>query len=100
MKKIIFSTLFLVFSINGFCQNTVGDTSKLTLENTEKIFLANNLDLLAGKFGIQGAQALIRQSKLWDNPTVYLEQNIFNPANRRFFDMSNNGEYIAQIQQL
>lgn len=92
--------LLLALNFHSAGQSTPKDTSYLTLDAAEKVFLANNLELLAGKLGIESARALIRQSGLWDNPSLYLEQNIYNSSNRKYFDYGYSGENIVQVQQL
>lgn len=99
--------LFLVGVLNLFLANfciasthASKDTVSLTLPQVEQIFIARNLNLLASKYSIEEARALIRQSKLWDNPSLYLEQNIYNSTNGKYLDASYNGQSIVQFQQL
>jgi cobalt-zinc-cadmium efflux system outer membrane protein len=76
------------------------DTVKLTFKEAEKYFLDNNLSLLAEKYNVDAAQALVKQAKLWDNPTLSTDQNITD-ANKKFFDHSNgNGQILVQLSQV
>ena len=80
------------------------DTLNLSLPETEKIFLEKNLSLLASKYGIDADKALIDQAKLWDNPTLITDQNVY--AGGKWFahgkDANGNqeGQIFIQIQQL
>jgi cobalt-zinc-cadmium efflux system outer membrane protein len=76
------------------------DTLKLTFKEAEKSFLENNLSLLAQKYNVDAAQALVKQAKLWDNPTLSTDQNITD-AHKKFFDHSNgNGQILVQLSQV
>ncbi len=76
------------------------DTLSLNLAQTEARFLQKNFILLAGKYDIDIAKALTKQAGLWANPTVYLEQNIYNQYTDKPFDISNTGQSAFQVQQL
>ena len=76
------------------------DTVQLTLPEAEKRFVENNLALLAQQYNVTAAEAQIQQAKLWDNPTISLEQNTYNPATRKTLDVTRTGESIVQVQQL
>lgn len=79
---------------------TAPDTVALTLPQAEQQFLQNNLLLLAQQYNVTAAQAQITQARLWDNPTIALEQNTYNPQTGKHFDMTRTGENIVQVQQL
>jgi len=76
------------------------DTTQLTLADAERRFTENNLLLLAQRYNVSAAEAQIQQARLWDNPTLSLEQNVYNPNTRRAFDVTRRGESIVQVQQL
>ena len=76
------------------------DTVRLTLAQAEQRFVQGNFQLLAQRYNISAAQAQVLQARLWDNPTVSMEQNIYNPQTGRSFDVSSTGETIFQVQQL
>lgn len=101
MKKIgLLSVLFLLILSPGFSQENSSDTLKLTLQETEKLFISNNLLLLASKYNIEAARAQTIQSRLWENPSMYLEQNIYNKYTGKSFDVSQTGQSIVHVQQL
>lgn len=74
------------------------DTLKLTLPEAEKIFLQNNLVILAAKYNVDANKALIQQAKLWDNPMLITDQNIYD--GKFFRHNSDYGQVFIQVQQL
>lgn len=71
-----------------------------SLSTLDSLFIQNNLILLAKKYNVDAQKAFIKQAQLLDNPNLYIEQNIFNSNNNKYFDISNQGEYIFQVQQI
>lgn len=104
------SVLLLCISIAGiFCATKLNaqnptDTLRLSLPDAEKIFMEKNLSLLATKYNIDINKALTEQAKLWDNPVLVTDQNIY--ANHAFFAHGKDangqptGQYFIQVQQL
>ena len=118
----------LSFSVRGQISNQTilqenlqaqADTLTITLEEAESLLLQHNLLLVAQKLNIDQARALVIQSRLWDNPTLYAETNPYNnnsqvSGGQRFFHYVNasnktdaNGNYnyngneiIAAIDQV
>lgn len=76
------------------------DTLPLNMRQTDSLFLTNNLLLLSQKCKIDGSKALIRQAKLWDNPTLNTEWNLYNGTKDKFFDAGRGGEKIIALEQL
>jgi hypothetical protein len=72
----------------------------LSLSQADSLFISKNLFVLAKKYNVDAQKALIEQARLLDNPSLYVEQNIYNSNNKRYFDMSKDGEYVFQIQQI
>jgi cobalt-zinc-cadmium efflux system outer membrane protein len=101
MRKIGLSILLFVFLI-PFAQSkeSLQDTVSYTLADLEANFFKNNLLLLASKYNIEATRAEIVQSKLWNNPTLALEQNIYNKYTGKAFDVGKTGQNIVQVQQL
>lgn len=89
--------IMLLFAFKASAQDTV----HISLQDAEKQFLDKNLDLLAEKYNISIARAQIIQSKLYNNPTLQLSGNLYNPDRKQFFDVSNqHGQYEIGITQL
>lgn len=72
------------------------DTLKLTMGEAEKMFLDNNLDLIAQRFSIDSARATVITANLYDNPEFDFSNAFYNPENKTFFD----SERTLQISQL
>ena len=82
-------------------QNRVStDTLKLNLQTAEQEFLSKNLLLLAEKCNIDAANASIIQAKLWDNPNINFEQNIYNFSTQKSFDFTKTGNTSCDVSQL
>ncbi|MBL4676045.1 MAG: TolC family protein [Mucilaginibacter sp.] len=76
------------------------DTLRINFQDAEKLFLTNNLQLIAQKYNVDASQALVKQAKLWDNPVLSTDQNITD-ANKKFFDHRNGtGQVFVQLSQV
>lgn len=82
--------------MRSFCQ----DSLRLTLRQADSIFLKNNLLVLSERYRIEASQAAVVQARLWDNPTLSLELNAYNPDKKQPLDIARGGEKIIAIQQL
>ena len=100
--KLILLSLFIngLFISYAGGQTSFQDTLVLSLQDAEKLFLEKNFDLLAAKYQIREADAAIIQAKLWDNPNLNLEQGVYNPETKNWFDVSSTGESAIILQQL
>ena len=80
------------------------DTLSLSVNDADKRFLDSNLTLLAAHYNVDANKALIEQAKLWNNPVLSTDQNVY--SNNKFFEhgkMYNGtptGQYFIQLQQL
>jgi cobalt-zinc-cadmium efflux system outer membrane protein len=92
---ILFTAAFPFYS--AFSQS---DTLKITIAESEKVFLQNNLSLLAAKYNIDANKALIRQAKAWDNPVISTDQNIYDKQGKFFAHDVNKGQVYVQVMQL
>jgi cobalt-zinc-cadmium efflux system outer membrane protein len=81
------------------------DTLRVNLQQSEKMFLDSNFQLLAQKYNIDAQRALIIQARLWPNPNLSLSRGPFIPL----YDPSsqfphsnfvNNSENAATLSQL
>ena len=95
LKRII----FLLFICVGFFAEAQ-DTLNISMQGIDSLFLKKNLLLLAQKYKITGDEALIKQAKLWDNPSLNTEFNLFNPSKNKYFDVGAQGEKIFQVDQV
>lgn len=72
----------------------------MTLKEAERRFLERNLSLIAERYNIDMAQAQVLQAKLFDNPVISLEQNVYNRLNGKYFDFGKEGEAVVEIEQV
>lgn len=98
-QLLIFGFALLGFSENAAAQAT--DTLKISLPEAEKLFIQNNYQLIAQNYQTDQARAEIITAKLFDNPELNVETQLYNSKTKRFFETSKtNGEYQASISQL
>ena len=92
--------LFLLFLLlaGKMCAQQVAGT--LTLKEAEQCFLERNLSLIAERYNIDMAQAQVLQAKLFENPVISLEQNVYNRLNGKYFDFGKEGEAVVEIEQV
>ena len=92
--------LFLLFLLlaGKMCAQQVAGT--LTLKEAEQRFLECNLSLIAERYNIDMAQAQVLQAKLFENPVISLEQNVYNRLNGKYFDFGKEGEAVVEIEQV
>ena len=105
LKRIMYLISIIVFAFIPeyiSAQQTTADTFHLTLPEAEKLFLQKNLILLANQYNVDINKALVQQAKLWDNPILNTDQNIYDG---KFFrhkttDDIKYGQIYIQVQQL
>ena len=100
MQKFILFFIITFFSFGRVTAQTSVDTVSLSFPVADKIFLQNNLSLLASKYGIDANKALIKQAKLWDNPILTTDQNIYDKDGGFFKHNSQTGTIYVQVMQL
>ncbi len=97
MNKYLFFALFMCPVFLAGAQST---SVKLSLGEAVQLFSDNNLELIAERYNIDIAEAQVIQAKLFENPTISLEQNIYNRNNGKYFDVGREGEAGVEIEQL
>jgi len=99
-----FYKFLLCFALLGTIENAAAqsaDTLQLTLPQAEKLFLQNNYQLIAQNYQTSQVRADIITAKLFDNPTLDLETQLYNSKTKRFFETSKTeGQYSASVSQL
>lgn len=75
------------------------DMTGLSLREAEKCFLEHNVQLTAQRYNVDRAQAQVVQARLFDNPVISLEQNVYNRLNGKYFDVGKEGEAAIEIEQ-
>lgn len=96
MKSYLLLFALVLLSLGGRCQ----DTLTLNMTQTDSVFLVNNLGLLAQQYKIEMNKAATIQAKLFENPTFNSEWNLYNPTQKKYFDIGKNGEQIIAIEQV
>lgn len=79
-------------------RNTAG--TDLDSERCRTAFLKQNLSLIAARYDMDIAQAQVLQARLFENPVISLEQNVYNRLNGKYFDMGKDGESGVEIEQV
>ncbi len=95
-QKHLIVLLFFFFPISLLAQ----DTLKLNMVETDSLFLTKNLDLLAQKYKMDMNRANTIQARLFDNPTLNTEWNLYNPNKKKFIDAGPAGEKIIALEQI
>lgn len=93
-------SIAFIFLSNNVQAQTSSDTVQLSFPEAEKIFLQNNLSLLAGKYNVDINKALVQQAKLWDNPVLTTDQNIYDKQGGFFTHNNETGTFYVQVMQL
>lgn len=105
LKAIPFLLSLLSFSVIVSAQ-ALPDTLYLSAATAEKIFIENNLPLLAERLNINQADAHILQAKAWPNPTLNVgEIQIYNNASTDrspplFGNFWRNRTFAVSLEQL
>lgn len=96
IKKLIylFSIIFLKSEI--FCQDTI----RINIYQADSIFIKNSYLLLAQEMNIESKKALMLQSKLYPNPILTADFNVYDPENKIPFHVDNTGQKVFQFEQL
>ncbi|MBN9483604.1 MAG: hypothetical protein BGO70_14065 [Bacteroidetes bacterium 43-93] len=111
LKKMLTRGIYLCYCICilqpaiSRAQTEQTDTLALDIQQVEKLFMDKNLELVARQYGIEADKALIQQAKLWNNPILNTDQNVY--SNNKWFEHGTNpatnspyGQYYVQLQQL
>ena len=105
MKKCFVFLFLSVFTIPPLFSQ---DTLRLTLEQAQEQFVRKNFALIAQKFNVNLAEAAVEQAKLWYNPNLFVETNLYNGYTNKLLpygkqsDLVNptGGVFNIQLQQV
>ena len=81
MDRRVTLLLFLSLLFSGARASVVS----LSLKESEQRFSEHNLEVIAERYNIDIAEAQVVQAKLFENPVVSLEQNVYNRLNGHYF---------------
>ncbi len=90
----------LLIANMSYAKAQTNDTLAIDIHQAEKIFLDNNLQLLAQKQNVSAAKALIIQARLWPNPNVSYTIGAYNFSRGTWFGVHDTSEQAAQVSQL
>lgn len=76
------------------------DTLKLNINQADSMFIKKNYMLLASEMNIESKKALILQSKLYQNPLITADINLYDPENKIPFHINNTGQKVFEIEQM
>jgi cobalt-zinc-cadmium efflux system outer membrane protein len=90
------------------CTYAQTDTLRLTLPQAEQQFIKRNFALLAQKYNVNIADAAVQQAKLWYNPNLFVETNLYNGYSGKILPYGHNsdlynptaGVFNVQLQQI
>jgi outer membrane protein, heavy metal efflux system len=108
MNIVIYRNIFFILFIISHSVNAQ-ETLKLSREQSEAIFLKENLLLIAEKLEISQAEAMVMQAKLWPNPTLSISEVNFWDTEKQsmgedlpplFGDFGRNRQVGIEIEQL
>lgn len=98
MKKLIVIGAVCLCCLQAAAEET--GIIEMSLQDAEQYFGEHNLKLLAEHYEVKKADAAIVQARLFDNPVLSFEQNIYNRINGRYFDFGPEGETAVEVEQL
>ncbi|MBS1562820.1 MAG: TolC family protein, partial [Bacteroidetes bacterium] len=91
-------TIITIVTLSNLAIAQSPDTLHLSIPDAEKLFLQNNLSLLAEHYNVDINKAFVQQARYWDNPQLNTDQNIYDG---KFFRHDKNyGQVYLQLTQL
>lgn len=94
-KKIVFVFCCLLWAGGMKAQDCF-----LTLDVADSVFVQKNMEVLAARCNIDCAKGELIQSKLYSNPVVSLDENVYNRLNKKYFDFGKQSEQVVTVDQL
>ena len=94
-----FAFLYAVLCFSLSDVHAEADTLRIALGEAEARMLRANVQLLAQRLAAAETQALVRQAAAWTNPSLGVEQNVYNQFTHRWLDAGPRGNTDIQIQQ-
>ena len=102
MRTIRMLYLSACVSCLGFIQPSQAQTSPqtVTLQSVEDSFLVKNYSLLAQRYQIDASKALVRQAKMWSNPSFSSVLGFGSTDKFKPFNVGSGGETQYTLDQL
>lgn len=99
MKRPLILTGFLLLGL--ILKGNAQDSLKLSLPEAEKMFIAGNYELIAQQYQTEQAKAEIITARLFDNPEISYENQLYNRETKKLFQHTlPSGQYNVQVSQL
>ena len=64
------------------------------------MFLDRNFTLMAKRYDVSQAEAQVLQARLYDNPVISVEENLYNSITKKFFDFGKMSEQAVEVAQV
>lgn len=91
--------LLCVVAVATMYGSAHAQTSGMTIDEADKIFLENNLYLLAGSLNVSAQRAAEIQAKTYPNPEFSAVLNLRDPENDKWFHNGTTGQKEFGIEQ-
>ncbi|MGE7775773.1 TolC family protein [Chitinophaga sp. NPDC101104] len=88
--------MIFVLTLKGFSQ----EARSLTLQQAEQEFLQRNFRLLAERYRVNAAEALVDQAKKWDNPTLSGTLGFGSLDKVQPFHIGGGGQLEGSVEQI
>ena len=66
---------------------------------SDSLLLARNAAIAAARAEVEARRGEVVTVGTWDNPTIEVEQNVYNRLNSRWFDFGRQSEQVVALQQ-
>ncbi|HZY82972.1 MAG TPA: TolC family protein [Cyclobacteriaceae bacterium] len=76
------------------------DTLQVTIDDADRRFAQKNLMALASGYNVEATRALEIQARLYPNPVVSAEINLYDPDNKEYFHAGKTGQKLIAVEQL
>lgn len=96
MKRLFVFPFLFFLSVKGFSQ----EARQLTLAQAEQEFLQRNFRLLAERYRVNAAEALVDQAKKWDNPTISGTLGFGSLDKVQPFHIGGGGQLEGNVEQI
>jgi len=101
INRFLLSFFILLFTSSYIVgQESFKEIKTIDITEADTVFLSKNLLLLAERYNVDAAKAQIMQAKLFNNITLNVSQNVYDPDRKLWFDASSKGETASSIQKL
>ena len=101
INRFLLSFFILLFTSSYIVgQESFKEIKTIDITEADSAFLSKNLLLLAERYNVDAAKAQIMQAKLFNNITLNVSQNVYDPDRKLWFDASSKGETASSIQKL